>query len=379
MSETVITTGQPSTAPSTPAPATPTIAPRVTVDPVKALDLAEPPSKILERMGQDLMAKKQSKSLSFKAEEPTAPVKAGIIPPEVQLETKTEAVPVDDIKATTATTPSDKKVEEPVKTPKTIKVGEKEYTEKELEELIKGPKPEIKPEPVKTVEPTKQQTPEEYAKWFKDQSDKWVNDTVSQLPPVGIKAEQMDKILSGGEEAVKALDEILRTNQAQAILRAKMEVANAYNPYLQALQDAVNPLSQSHQQLEQYTREQRFVDSHPEMKGMIDGARLAATELCNDQQYGQAWVNLLQKDEKTFFEAVTHRVKENAKLYGIDLSKKQETPEQTKEINEPPKQTEPKIEANKTTPQAPVANLPKGSPTNTNPSYSSQVAKSFFT
>lgn len=215
------------------------------------------------------------------AEQPTPePPKPADKPSEEPAPSKPEddETPGEDPKPAEPTKPVEEPapVPEPPKAPEKIKVGDKEYTPHELEQLL-APKPaEEKPkeEPPAPKEPT----PEEIAQREADYLQKVSTglNMASVLSP-----EDVETLLIGGQEALPVVDKLVKQTVAHAVLQARKSIYEELNPVLGQLTQQVAPMVQQTEQLERFTTQQLFNTRHPEFgeAGQLDLAAQVAEEM----------------------------------------------------------------------------------------------------
>lgn len=265
------------------------------------------------------------------AAEPTPPAEEPVAPAEGEAEPAVEPTPAEESKpaaepsakpATAAPagkadagkgkpaaadktkTPAAEKPKEP--TPvvppavQKIKLGDKEYTEAELQALI-APKPQpAKPaEPAKVTE-EKVRTPEEIAAEraeLKKKDTEWVAATAQHVD-VNLDEKSVDTILAGGPEAVAAMVALLKNNAAQAVLMARKSLLNDLDPVLKGIRDVQQPM------IERYHREESdrawsdFSKVNPDLtdyrdivetigKAMVDSNSPALAEVKSMEDFGR--------------------------------------------------------------------------------------------
>lgn len=166
--------------------------------------------------------------------------------------------------------------------PEKIKVGGKDYTLAELEAAMNQPPPApVQPQPQAQPQPPQQQpqaapqpTPEQIA--AKEQA---FIETMSAQLDAPLTEEQIDTLLSGGKDAVELLTSVRKRDMATAILQARKQLADGFNPLLKQIYDQLIPLSENHQQLTRYSVEQAFFAKHKDFATHSETARNVAEEL----------------------------------------------------------------------------------------------------
>ena len=181
------------------------------------------------------------------------------------------------------------KVEPKLETPviPKIKYGDKEYTTDELTAKLaelekKVATPEKKEEPVKAVEtkivetpkadPGAEKTPEQ-----KDQE--FITNRASSFKPedYGISSDDLDTILSGGDEGVTQLTKTLGTAAARGELNARKWVEATLNPILAELSPVIN----QQREIAQYKAEESFFTARPELAPHRNIARSVSQALAS--------------------------------------------------------------------------------------------------
>jgi len=165
---------------------------------------------------------------------------------------------------------------------KKIKVGDKEYTEAELNKILEDRnKPAAPAAPAAAAEPApaapKQLTPEEIFAV----EEKWRNDFATEhkvnFPTTDA---EMEVILGGGKEAVEAFQKKLQDVATKAVLLARKTMYADLNPQMEKFRQQVEPLFANHAQVERVATEQAFIASYPEYQGQhIETARQVAEAL----------------------------------------------------------------------------------------------------
>jgi hypothetical protein len=153
--------------------------------------------------------------------------------------------------------------------PAKVKVGDKEYTEAELAELVS--KAQARPAPVpapaappKPADPApKPPTPEE----VRAAEDKWIAAQTPALRAPTLTKDEVEAVLVGGDDGLKAFTSILQRTQAHAVLEARKSIYAELVPVLENLRTTVQPLAASNQQLEELATETAFVQAYPEYSG----------------------------------------------------------------------------------------------------------------
>ena len=219
------------------------------------------------------------------AEAAEAPAKPATGEPAVEKPAKAEPKPAaKPEKAKTPVAPAVEKpaaaapADKPAETaPAKFKVGDKEYTEAELKELLAPKKPVPSPIPLPEKKDTpaeapKAKTPEETAKEAADlkaKDSEWIVATAKHVE-TPLDDATLDKILSGGAEAVEALNEIRRRDVAQAVLMARKSIIKDIEPVLKGIRDVQQPLIDSHRKSVEEKAWSDFEAANPDLKDYRD-------------------------------------------------------------------------------------------------------------
>ncbi len=151
----------------------------------------------------------------------------------------------------------------PAAAPAKIKIGDKEYTEEELKKRLETPAAPAPAAPAKpTTEPKKEPTAEEKAaetaKTEKIESE-WIAGAAQALKPSAVDEATMEKILTGGKDAVEAFDRIRREDMARTVLAVRKDLGELYKPMF----DAVHQMQQSQMTQEDQRMWGAFTTAHP--------------------------------------------------------------------------------------------------------------------
>ncbi len=155
----------------------------------------------------------------------------------------------------------------------------KEYSVEELEKMLeaKATPPKPAPEPPKPApEPPK---PDEAA------IQKAENDFIAQVAPtvkVDLTPQEMDAVLAGGEEGIKALNSVLQRVAARSILETRKMLHPELSKAFENLQSAIQPLVQQDTEMRKYSTEQACLTKYPEFKSNIETARLVGETLLSN-------------------------------------------------------------------------------------------------
>lgn len=152
----------------------------------------------------------------------------------------------------------------PLGSEKKFKVGDKEYTEKELADLIAGKKPAEAAKPAEKV-----QTPEEKAaaeKAVQEKETNWISETAKGLAVPALDEATLDVILTGGKEAVAAMENIRRQDMATTLLGARKDILQQLSPIIKTVTD----MEQRHFAAEDAKAEQEIIGLFPALAPHTD-------------------------------------------------------------------------------------------------------------
>lgn len=164
-----------------------------------------------------------------------------------------------------------------------IKVGDKEYTQEEITAaMAKKPGTSVvKPE----AEPVKAPTPEELeaqrVAGVKQEND-WVGKVAKNFD-VTLDEPTMDKILTGGPEAVAALKNVIQEIGARAVLLARKSIFADFEPQMKSLQDSIQPLSQARLDAEDEKEWASFSEEYPELASRRPMVEMVMASLVENQ------------------------------------------------------------------------------------------------
>lgn len=160
--------------------------------------------------------------------------------------------------------------------PPRVTVGGKEYTLEEvqaklaeIERSAAAPAPAAAPEPAPAPP-----SAEELAAAEK----KWISDYAAAIE-APITEDEVDTLLTGGEDAVKLMQDMRRRDIAYAVMQARKNISEGLNPVLQQVFSVLKPLTQHYESLQRYSVTQQFMAKHPDLKGHVDLATQVAETL----------------------------------------------------------------------------------------------------
>lgn len=272
--------------PKTERPTAPVVLPerkqRPTITAKKALGLEEEPNKEATKVVKTQQAKFQARNpdngqFTKPAEE--EPKKTSV----AQEQGEAVEIPEEDAAPEVAPAAPASAPAAPLK----VKIGDKEYTAEELQaehqrlqdELsrAKATQQQSAPAPAQD-EPAPQGPPAPTAEEIAQREAEFINATAPTLDAV-LTEEQMDTLLTGGQEAVKLFTHLRQQDMARAVLVARKGIAEQVNPIIKALSEQIRPLAEQHQNLQVYHTEQHFVSKHKDFAPHVQTARSVATEL----------------------------------------------------------------------------------------------------
>lgn len=243
---------------------------RLTV-PVSALELGGNPKEEIEAEAKRL----RSDSTTVTVTEPAAPAATTPAAPAATTPANTTTQPA----TTPAATPA---AAAPAATPvpDKIKVGGKEYTTAELEAALAArtqpaaapAQPAAQPAAAAPAQPT----PEEIAKRESDWCSHFLQESKVNFAPT---ADELETILSGGEEAVKLFGQKLTDLCAKTVLMARKSIYEDMNPVVQRLEQRLQPLVGQQNDLERHAIEHAFFAKYPDFKGHAETSRQIAATL----------------------------------------------------------------------------------------------------
>ena len=154
-----------------------------------------------------------------------------------------------------------------------VKIGDKEYTTKELEQALAA-KAAPAPAPAPAVAPAapaaKPPTPEEIA----TAETSWVDKFISEEKlAVAFTEKEMESILTGDKDGITTLSHKFTFAVAKAVLLARKSIYNELNPVISRLEGSLKPVLQNAQEVEAVAAEQQFFTAYPDFKAHADTVR----------------------------------------------------------------------------------------------------------
>jgi len=156
--------------------------------------------------------------------------------------------------------------------PVKVKVGGKEYTQAELEKLLadRAAQAQTPPAAAPVQDAPKPPSAEEVAKAETDWCARFAREEKLNFAPT---SEEVETILSGGEDAAQLLGVKLSDICAKAVLLARKSVYADMNPALQRIQQDMSPLLANNSQVEAVTVAHQFTTLYPDFKEHMATAR----------------------------------------------------------------------------------------------------------
>lgn len=169
--------------------------------------------------------------------------------------------------------------------PVKIKIGDKEYTEAELQEKLKAAeKPPETPAPVSATpaapaarQPTAEEIEAQKQELAKCEQE-FLNNTIASIDVPMTEAE-LETILEGGKQAVELWQAARKRDMANAVLMARKGVAEGLNPVMSRLFESLKPLVANHENIERYQVKQLFLTKHKDFVPHVAQAEQVADEL----------------------------------------------------------------------------------------------------
>lgn len=245
---------------------------------------------------------------------------------------------------------SDPKVEIPaLDQEKKIKVGGKEYTEAELAKKLEGAE-----KPVEQPKPEAQKTPEQVAQAAADEKKRdqeWIAST-SKVIDAPLDEATLDTILTGGKEAVEAMQNIRRQDIATTLLSARKDILTQLSPII----EKVTQMEQRHIAAEDARVEAEILTAHPEMADHRELMKQHAWAL--SKNYPDLVKNMTQEQfNAAVVEHTTKYIQKFNPGFGSQSTPAAATPE--KQAAAKPAA----VPARRVSPPPPAGNTPGGSPT----------------
>lgn len=214
--------------------------------------------------------------------------------------------------------------------PEKVKIGDKEFTIKELEALVAKPAaPAPAPKPAAPAA-QKQPTPDEIAAAKADVAQReqaWVDSFIKkEAINFPVTEDEMETILSGGKGAVELFGQKLATVSARTALLARKSMYEDLEPMIQNLQNTLTPLLTNHQDISRVAAETQFSSAFPDLKPHMSLVREIAQGLeaqfpqqvaaMSQEQFGREVAaqvdSMLQTEYKRWFPTATDTWREKA-------------------------------------------------------------------
>jgi hypothetical protein len=158
-----------------------------------------------------------------------------------------------------------------------IEIDGKKYTREQLATILKAQEaPQLKPEPKAPPAPPSPEEIERQKKEIAEREAAFVKELSAAITDrVAIKPEELETILAGGEDALKALGDYNARIVAQSVLLARKGIFEQLSPHIQRLNNVVS----QQEQLDRVATEQAFLTTYPEYAEHIELTRNVAEEL----------------------------------------------------------------------------------------------------
>lgn len=262
--------------------------PEPTVDPSAAPDFSAPSSETPEPQTQPAETPEtpeQQPSSEQPAETPEQPAETPETP-----EQQAPYVPLDEL-------------------PDQIVIGDRVVTKDQLAALIKSGvladpnQQQQAPQPSdRQHQPQEQPSSEERIRQRQEAEAAAIQEISSSVPLADADESTIEAILAGGQEAVTAFNNMRRQDAAHAVLEARKWVADNFNPIIQSMHQAIQPLVHQQGEVERYQAQVEFLEQYPDYKPHVEQARQVAEQLM--QRYPD---QVQQMDRQTFFAEVARQ------------------------------------------------------------------------
>lgn len=176
--------------------------------------------------------------------------------------------------------------------PPTIKIGDKVYTEAEIQALelkANTPAPGLAPEPAAPaaeapIAPIADkgavtQTPEEQIAARKKVEEIYVARHIAESELPDLTAEDLDVMYGGGEAAAAKFNEVRKRDGALIAKKIAAEMTDLLNPVFQQFEQEMTPLVRREQQIVEYQVRQEFATAYPDMAPHAKDCEYVAREL----------------------------------------------------------------------------------------------------
>ncbi len=208
-----------------------------------------------------------------------------------------------------------------------VKIGDKEYTTKELEKILADRAAQNQPPqaPQAPVAPPAPPTAEQVAAAEAQWCDTFAKNEKLSFAPTET---ELETLLGGGKDAVEYFGKKLTDVVSKAVLLARKSVYADLNPQMEAFAARIEPLFNNHADVERVATEQAFLRAYPEYRGQhletAKGVALALTqrypevvEKMSTQQFiaavDQQTDKILQQEYKSWFPTATDTWRDAAK------------------------------------------------------------------
>jgi hypothetical protein len=243
--------GNPPAADSTPT--------RLTIPAATALGLDEAPGETLARMSRG----------DEPATPPAAPAEPAAATPPATPPVTPPAEPAAATPPATATPPAAPAA------PAKIKVGNKEYTQEELEKALNQPAtpPAASAAPAAQTPPAAPAKPEPTPEEIAQAQSNWVSEFIKdEKLSIGIAENEMEVLLSGGKDAVALFTNKMNEAVGRAVLLARKSIYTDVNPKMAEIEQLLQPLVHQNVQLEYIATKQAFLAKHTDFAPHVSTA-----------------------------------------------------------------------------------------------------------
>lgn len=203
-----------------------------------------------------------------------------------------------------------------------IKVGDKEYTEEEIQALLNGRQEPNAPEELVRQQP-QELTPEQIEQQkqaIREQETKFITDQLDQLDlsTMGIEfnEELYEKMLNGGQEGLDTFLDTMKRFQLHSLLMARKAAHHDLQPKLQELEHQLTPIARAEQQRHYEASVGRFKENFDHLEPFMGLAEQIANGIRN--QYGD-WARSV--DEQTFFSEVAKQTEAHLDKWNVPYQK----------------------------------------------------------
>lgn len=198
--------------------------------------------------------------------------------------------------------------------------AELDETKKKLEAATKtpaaapAPVAQVTPAQTPTAAPSNQPTAEQLAKMVEDEN-KWIGDVAPMVRLQPLSTDEVEKILLGGEDAVKVMNSMRQKDIASAILSTKKVMAAEIENELSTIRAQLEPITKANEAAHVDQLRTEFDSKYPALVTYSGLRDQTATELV--AKYNSSGIKPT-RDE--FFGALANAMVDKAKTLGFTLS-----------------------------------------------------------